>query len=136
MLKKIMKAAIWTVLLNGVVRGALKTVLMKSLNWILQPSMRSAIGGFVMNFMKTKPGSSLLPHYLQTLLKAALGLALLRFTKKSWIIWIIESVGISTIGALLLSLMRSREGYETTGKHGQKDQIIDIDEFTVVDEKR
>ena len=133
MLKKLMKAAISIVLLNGVVRGALKTVLMNSLNWILQPSMRSAIGGFVMNFMKTKPGSSHLPNYLRTLLKAALGLALLRYTKKSWII---ESVGISTIGALLLALMRSREGYKTPGQNGQKDQVIEIDEFTIVDEKR
>jgi hypothetical protein len=133
MLKKLMKAAIWTVLLNGVVRGALRTVLIRSLNWILQPSMRSAFSAFVTNLMNAKTGRSHLPHYLQTLLKAALGLALLRFTKKSWII---ESVGISTIGALLLALMRSREGYVTPGENGQKDQIIDIDEFTIVDEKR
>jgi hypothetical protein len=82
--------------------------------------------------MKAKPGGSQRDHYLQTLLKAALGLALLRFTKKSWII---ESVGISTIGALLLALMRLKEGYKTHSKYGQKDQIIDIDEFTIVDEK-
>jgi hypothetical protein len=31
MLKKIIKAVIWTVLLNGVVRGAFKTVLTKSM---------------------------------------------------------------------------------------------------------
>ena len=132
MLKKLMKAAIWTVLLNGVVRGALRTVLMKSLNWILQPSMRSAINAFVTNLLKAKPGISQRDHYLQTLLKAAFAFVLLRFTKKSWII---ESVGISTIGALLLALMRLREGYKTTSKNGQKDQIIDIDEYTIVDEK-
>ena len=132
MLKKLMKAAIWTVLLNGVVRGALRTVLMKSLNWILQPSMRSAINAFVTNLMKAKPGISQRDHYLQTLLKAAFAFVLLRFTKKSWII---ESVGISTIGALLLALMRVKEGYKTPRKNDQKDQIIDIDEYTIVDEK-
>jgi hypothetical protein len=135
MLTKLLKAAIWTAILNGVVRGAFRNALIKSMNWILQPSMRSAIGAFLTNLMKVKPGSNYLLSHGQTLLKAALALALLRFTKKSWIIWIIESVGISTIGALLLALIRSREGYETTGKHGQKDQIIDIDEFTIVDEK-
>ena len=132
MLKKLMKAAIWTVLLNGVVRGALRTVLMKSLNWILQPSMRLAINAFVTNLMKAKPGISQRDHYLQTLLKAAFAFVLLRFTKKSWII---ESVGISTIGALLLALMKLKEGYKTPSKNGQKDQIIDIDEYTIVDEK-
>ena len=131
MLKKIMKAAIWTVLLNGVVRGAFKTVLTKSLNLILQPSMRSNISAFAINLMKAKPGGSQRDHYLQTLLKATLGLALLRFTKKSWII---ESVGISIIGALLLALMRLKEGYKTPSKYGQKDQIIDTDEFTIIDE--
>jgi hypothetical protein len=132
MLIKLLKAAIWTALLNGVVRGAFRNVLIKSLNWALQPSMRSAIGAFLTNLLKAKPGSNYLLRYGQTLLKAVFALALLRFTKKSWII---ESVGISTIGALLVALMRLNQGNKTPSKHGQKDQIIDIDEFTIVDEK-
>jgi hypothetical protein len=131
-LRKLIKIAISTALLNKVVRGAFTNALMKSAKWALQPSMRSSISAFFTNHVKAKSGTSLWPHYVQTLLKAGLALALLRFTKKSWII---ESAGISTIGALLLSLMRSKDD-QTPGKSGQRDQIIDLNEYTIIDEKQ
>jgi hypothetical protein len=67
------------------------------------------------------------PNSLQTLIEGALALVLLRWTRGSWIA---QPAAISAIAALLAGLAKSNEGPNV-----QKERIIDIDDYTVVDEK-
>lgn len=130
MLAKLIKTVISAVLLNKAVRGALIVTLVKSVKWALRPSTRSRIMTFFANLTKSVPGSSR-PNFLTGLFKGIVELALLRFAKKSGFS---GPAALSALAAILLATMKGSEESSGASSKKQKDQIIDIDEYTVVDE--
>ncbi len=126
---RLMKAAIGAALLNETVRSAFLTGVTKSMNYILQPSTSSKIIAFISGSMKPRSGSS--PSLLQTLFKGALGIVLLKLTRRSRIL---ELAAFSGLGALLLEMLKTNGGRQNANKKRQTDQIIDVDEYTVIEE--
>jgi hypothetical protein len=129
-LAKLIKTVISAVLLNKAVRGALIVTLVKSVKWTLRLSTRSRIMAFFANLIKFVPGNSR-SNFLTGLFKGIAELALLRFAKRSGFS---GPAALSAFAAILLATMRGREENSGTSSKKQKDQIIDIDEYTVVDE--
>jgi hypothetical protein len=130
MLAKLIKTVISAVLLNKAVRGALIVTLVKLVKWTLRPSTRSRIMAFFSKLVKSVPGNSL-SNFLTGLLKGIAELALLRFAKRSGFS---GPAALSALAAILLAMMKGSEESPGTSSKKQKDQIIDIDEYTVVDE--
>jgi hypothetical protein len=127
----LMKAAIGAVLLNSTVRNAFLTGATRSANYILQPSTSSRIIAFISGLMKPASGSR--PNLLQTLLKGALGLVLLKLTRRSRIL---ELAAFSGLGALLLDILKANGGRQNENKKRQTDRIIDIDEYIVIEDNQ
>ena len=124
------KTIISAVLLNKVVRGALIVTLVKSVKWVLRPSTISRIMAFFAKLVKLVPGNSR-SNFLTGLLKGIAELALLRFAKRSGFS---GPAALSALAAILLAMMKGSEESPGASSKRQKDQIIDIDEYTVVDE--
>jgi hypothetical protein len=117
-------------LLGLTLKGASNFSLMNLVSMIVRSATKQIIATLAAHFMKSK-STSQRPQYLQIFLRGILAYALLRLTKRSRIINI---AAISAISSLLLSILKSRNDHGSPKHHGQKDQVIDIDEFTVVDE--
>ena len=128
---RLMKAAIGAALLNETVRSAFLTGVTKSMNYILQPSTSSRIIAFVSGLMKPKSGGR--PSLLMTLFKGALGIVLLRLTRGSRIL---ELAAFSGLGAILLDILKAGGSRQNDNKKRQTDQVIDIDEYTVIEDDR
>ncbi len=130
MLAKLIKTAISAVLLNKAIRSAFIAGLIKSVKWMLQPSRRSGIMAFFAKLVKETPGihSS---NLLSILFKGATELLLLRFAKRSGFL---GPAAFSALAALLLGTLRGREENSGTSGKRQKDQIIDHDEYTILDD--
>jgi hypothetical protein len=129
-LAKLIKTVISAVLLNKAVRGALIVTLVKLAKWTLQPSTRSRIMALFANLIKSVPGSSR-SNFLTSVFKGIAELALLWFAKRSGFS---GPAALSALAAILLAMMKGSEESPGTSSNKQKDQIIDIDEYTVVDE--
>ncbi|MCX6675612.1 MAG: hypothetical protein NTW84_04245 [Methanothrix sp.] len=117
------------------IRGFLEVARIGSLNWLLRPltvATKGAFAAFLWNLIK-KDSGNVRQNYLQSLLKGALTLVLLRYMKRSGIS---QLSPIPIIGALLLTLIGSKNGRDDHDLRGKKNQIIDIDEFTVIDKER
>ena len=125
------KTVISAVLLNKAVRGAIIVTLVKSVKWTLRPSTRSRIMAFFANLIKSVPGSSR-PNFLTGLFKGIVELELLRFAKRSGFS---GPAVLSALAAILLAMMKGSEESPGASSKRQKDQIIDIDEYTVVDDR-
>ncbi len=125
------KTVIRAVLLNKAVRGALIVTLVKLVKWTLRPSTRSRIMAFFSNLVKSVPGSSR-SNFLTGLFKGIAELALLWFAKRSGFS---GPAALSALAALLLAMMKGSEESPGASSKKQKDQIIDIDEYTVVDDR-
>jgi hypothetical protein len=135
MIKRLMKALMGALFLIRMISGFLEVARIGSLNWLLQPLTVATKGTFVAilwNLIK-KDSGNVRQNYLQSLLKGALTLVLLRYMKGSGIS---QLSPIPIIGALLLNLIGSKNDREDPDLRGKKNQIIDIDEFTVVDKER
>ena len=130
MLAKLIKTVISAVLLNKAVRGALIVTLVKLVKRTLRPSTRSRIMAFFSKLVKSVPGNSR-SNFLTSLIKGIAELALLRFAKRSGFS---GPAALSALVALLLAMMKGSEESPGASSNKQKDQIIDIDEYTVVDE--
>lgn len=117
-------------LLGLTLKGASNFSLMNLVSMIVKSATKQITSTLAVHFMKSK-STSQRPQYLQIFLRGILAYALLRLTKRSRIINI---AAISAISSLLLSILKSRNDHGSSEHHGQKDQVIDIDEFTVVDE--
>jgi hypothetical protein len=130
-LARLIKTVIGTALLNKAVRSAFMVGLIKSVNWISRPSTISRIKAFFINLAKSTPGSSK-PNFLTSLFKGAAELVLLRFAKRRGVS---GPATLSALAALLLAMMKGREDSSSTSSKRQKDQIIDLDEYTIVDER-
>jgi len=125
----LVKAAIGAALLNKTVRSAFLTGVTKSTNYILQPSTSSRIIAFVSGLMKPNSGGR--PGLLMTLFKGALGIVLLRLTRRSRIL---ELAAFSGLGAILLDVLKAGKSSQNGDKKRQTDQVIDIDEYTVIED--
>jgi len=125
----LVKAAIGAALLNETVRSAFLTGMTKSMNYILQPSTSSRIIAFVSGLMKPNSGGR--PGLLMTLFKGALGIVLLRMTRRSRIL---ELAAFSGLGALLLDILKAGGSSQNGDKKRQTDQVIDIDEYIVIED--
>jgi hypothetical protein len=129
---RLLKAAIDAALLSKTVRGALLMALTSLMNWFMQPSTSSKIIAFVSSLMKPTSGSP--PSLLQTLIKGAFGLVLLRLTASGQIL---KLAAFSGLGAILLDILKASVGSEDANKKKrQTDRVIDIDEYTVIEEKQ
>jgi hypothetical protein len=113
MLVKLIKAVIGAALLNKAVRNAFIVALIKSMSWILRPATISRIMAFFTSIAE---------------------LALLRSAKRSGFS---VPAALSALAAILLAMMKGREGRESpdASRKRQKDQIIDLDEYTILDDR-
>lgn len=130
-----MNASMVAFLLIRMIRGFLEVRRIGSLNWLLRSLTVATKGAFVAilwNLIK-KDSGKVRQKYLLSLVKGALTLVLLRYMKGSGIS---QLSPIPIIGALLLTLIGSKNGQGDTDPRNKKNQIIDIDEFTVVDKER
>ena len=93
--------------LTRLMKAAVGAALLKSMSWMMRPS-------------------TVRPGYIQALIKGVLTVVLFRSMNRSGLA--LPAI-LSAVGALLLSLIRSREG-----RQEHNDRIIDLDEYTVVDE--
>jgi len=132
LLKTIIGAAIF----RKAIKGAFTIALAKSLSWISRPETISMLGKHAAALLKSKPAGNS-PGILQTILKGLLAFTLLKTMKKSRIA---EPAVISTIAALLLAMMKPKEARQKSaagapGSGGCRDRVIDVDDYTVVEEK-
>jgi len=130
-----MNASMVAFLLIRVIRGFLEVRRIGSLNWLLRPLTVATKGAFVAilwNLIK-KDSGKVRQKYLLSLVKGALTLVLMRYLKRSGIS---QLSPIPIIGALLLTLIGSENSQGDHDPRNKKNQIIDIDEFTVVDKER
>lgn len=130
------KTIIGAAIFRKAIKGAFTIALAKSLSWITRPETISMFGKHAAGFLKSKPAGNS-TGILQIILKGLLALTLLKKMKKGWIA---EPVAISTIAALLLAMMKPREGRQEPaanmpGSGRRQDRVIDVDDFTVVEEK-
>jgi len=131
MLTKLIKTAISAVLLNKAMRSAFLAALIKSVKWTLQPSTRSGIMAFFAKLAKSVSGSA--PGTSSSNLLSILSeLLLLRFAKRSGFFGL---AALSALAALLLGTLRGREDNSGTNSRRQKDQIIDHDDYTILDDR-
>lgn len=131
MLAKLIKIIIGAAVSNKAVRGAFIVGLTKSVNWAMQPSTRSRIMAFLTRLLKSGPGSSK-PNFLKSIFKGLAEFLLLRYAKRSGFS---GPAALSALAAILLAMMNGRD--ESPGASGkkQKDQIIDLDEYTIIDDR-
>ncbi|RQW78928.1 MAG: hypothetical protein EHM14_10450 [Methanothrix sp.] len=132
----LIKTVIGAAIFRKAIKGAFTIALAKSLNWITRPETLSMLGKHASNLLKSKPAGAG-PGILQTMLKGLLAFALLKTMKKSWIA---EPALLSTIAALLLAIMKPKDAAQestagASGSSGRRDRVIDIDDYTVVEEK-
>jgi hypothetical protein len=135
LLAKLIKTAISAVLLNKAMRSAFIAALIKSVKWTLQPSRRSGIMAFFAKLAKSVPGSApgnSRSNLLSILFKSAVELLLLRFAKRSGFL---GPAALSALAALLLGTLRGREEKSGTTSRRQKDQVIDHDDYTILDDR-
>jgi len=131
MLIRLIKTAISAVLLNKAMRSAFLAGLIKSLKWTLQPSTRSGIMAFFAKIAKVVPGSA--PGKSSSnLLSILLELLLLRFAKRSGFL---GPAALSALAALLLGTLRGKVDNSGKNRRRQKDQIIDHDDYTILDDR-
>ena len=124
-LTRLIKAAVGAALLNRAIRDAIAAALMRSICWMMRPSTGSMIGALMADLFNATKGS-IRPGYIQALIKGVLTVVLFRSMNRSGLA--LPAI-LSAVGAFLLSLIRLREG-----RQEHNDRIIDLDEYTVVDE--
>lgn len=132
----LLKTIIGAAIIRKAIKGAFTIALMKSLSWITRPETVSMLGRHAADLLKSKPAGNG-PGILQTILKGLLALTLLKTMKKGSIA---EPAVISTIATLLLAMMKPREARPESaasapGSGDRQDRVIDVDDFTVVEEK-
>jgi len=130
-LAKLIKTIIGAALINKAFRNTFIAALTKSVNWILQPSTISRMTAFFAKLAKSAPGSNR-SNILAVLLKGAAELMLLRFAKRGGLL---GPAALSALVALLLGTLRERGENSGTSSKRQKDQVIDHDDFTILDDR-
>ncbi|HNY34804.1 MAG TPA: hypothetical protein PKK68_09135 [Methanothrix soehngenii] len=134
MLTKLIKTAISAVLLNKAMRSAFLAALIKSVNWMLQPSGKSKIMAFFSRLIRpatASAGAKGISSILSVLFKGAAELLLLRFARKKGFL---GPVALSALAALLLNMFKERGEKKGTNSRRQNGRIIDHDDYTILDE--
>lgn len=122
MLARIIKAVIKATLLNKTAMYAILAMFTKSAKILFRPDTISRI-----RLLFT--GKS---NFLASLINGIIELALLRSAKKAGL----SGAGaLSALAAILLALMRSRHAGTATGGKRQDNRVIDLDEYTVIDDR-
>ncbi|MHC1687345.1 MAG: hypothetical protein AB9879_06505 [Methanothrix sp.] len=137
----LIKTIIGAAVFRKAIKGAFTIALAKSLGWITRPETLSMLGKHAASLLKSKSAGSSNPGILPSILKGLLAFALLKTMKKSWIA---EPALISTIAALLLAMLKPRDAAQgsatgaagASGNFGRRDRVIDVNDYTVVEEKR
>lgn len=127
-LMKLMKAVIGTALLSKALKSILTAALLRSAKGTSRASaasMADELTDALTNLGRNGSRSG----YLQALLKSALAFALLQSMKGSGV-GATQPGMISTFSALLVTIMRSMDR-----QHDDSSRVIDVDDFTIVDEK-
>ncbi len=140
-LSGLIKTIIGAAVFRKAIKGAFTIALAKSLGWITRPETLSMLGKHAAGLLKSKSAGSSSPGILPSILKGLLAFALLKTMKKSWIA---EPALISTIAALLLAMLKPRDAAQgsatgasgASGNFGRRDRVIDVNDYTVVEEKR
>jgi hypothetical protein len=135
----LIKTIIGAAVFRKAIKGAFTVALAKSLSWITRPETLSMLGKHAADLLKSKPSGSS-PGILPSILKGLLAFALLKTMKKSGIA---EPALLSTIAALLLAMIKPKDAAQwsaagaadSSGTYGRKDRVIDVDDYTVVEEK-
>jgi hypothetical protein len=122
MLRKLLKAAIGATLLNKTARYAFIGALIKSVQFVFRPATLTKIGSFF----------SRRPNFLGSLFKGIVELALLRSAQKAGF----SGAGaLSALAAIMLAMMKRRDKNPGTGSSRQNGQIIDLDDYTILDDR-
>ena len=137
----LIKTIIGAAVFRKAIKGAFAIALAKSLGWITRPETLSMLGKHAASLLKSKSAGSSSPGILPSILKGLLAFALLKTMKKSWIA---EPALLSTIAALLLAMLKPRDAAQgsatgaagASGNFGRRDRVIDVNDYTVVEEKR
>ena len=127
----LIRAALKQLLLNKTARYALIAVLLKFGRSITRPSTISRIRSFAIG-LGGKTAASGRSGLFSSLLRGAAELLLLIFAKKGGF----TSAGfLSALAAVLLSMSREQEeqGPSEAGKR-ENDPVIDLDDFTIVED--
>ena len=137
----LIKTIIGAAVFRKAIKGVFTIALAKSLGWITRPETLSMLGKHAASLLKSKSAGSSSPGILPSILKGLLAFALLKTMKKSWIA---EPALLSTIAALLLAMLKPRDAAQASstgaadasGNFGRRDRVIDVNDYTVVEEKR
>ena len=128
---RLIRAVLRLVLLNKAARYALIAVMLKIGKSIIRPSTISRIRSFSIGLGRRTVASGR-SGIFSSLLRGAAELLLLIFAKKGGL----TSAGfLSALAAVLLSMSREQEeqGPSEAGKR-ENDQVIDLDDFTIVED--
>jgi hypothetical protein len=134
---KLAKTAIVAVLLNDTVKSALASKLVRLVNGLAQPitGQQSASRSFA-----GSTGGHNRPRYLETFVELALALSLMRAKKGRWNMQPL----LSQLSGIAGHDVKANGGQGATqgsgqgaaqGTRAEKGRVIDIDEYTVVDER-
>ena len=135
MLAKLIKAVVSAVLLNKAARNAFIIAITKSAKFAFRPSTISKVTSFFSGLARAATGGGR-SNLFGSLLKGLAELMLLRFAKKGGLA---GAGALSALAAVLLAMMRGREkgstGSTAPGNEKQKGQIIDLDEYTILEDR-
>lgn len=135
MLAKLIKAVVSAVLLNKAARNAFIIAITKSAKFAFRPSTISKVTSFFSGLARAATGGGR-SNLFGSLLKGLAELMLLRFAKKGGLA---GAGALSALAAILLAMMRGRErrptGSTAPGSEKQKGQIIDLDEYTILEDR-
>ena len=129
MLIKLIKAAIGAFLLNKTARYAILAALQRFAGYVFRPGTASKMASFASGPGRAAAGSAW-SNLLSSLLRGAAELLLLRFASKGG--FSIAGV-LSALVALMLA-MRKEKG-QTEARKREKEQIIDLDDYTILEER-
>ncbi len=134
---KLVKTIVYTALLSKAVRGTLTYTLMRSLGRVLRPSTILTISAFIaalLNQGKSADRPADKPKNFQTLIEDTLASMLQKSTKGSGVRFT-EAEATSTINIIRNILTRSVEGFSTEGRQGNKNRVIESNDYKVIYEK-
>ncbi len=130
MLAKLIKAVLSAVLLNKTARYALIAALLKFGKYIFRPSTISKIRSFSAGLGRAAAGSAR-SGLLSGLLRGGAELLLLKFAKKGGL----SGAGfLSALAAIFLAMSRERAKDQGAAGRRDKEQVIDLDEYTILDD--
>lgn len=135
MLAKLIKAVVSAVLLNKAARNAFIIAFTKSAKFAFRPSTISNVTSFFSRLSRAATGGGR-SSLFGSLLKGLAELMLLRVIKKGGLL---GAGALSALAAIFLAMMRGRDrrpaGSTAASGEKQKGQIIDLDEYTILEDR-